>query len=155
VRKVVFVVVHASTGPDLRWGRTAALPGLSQVLQAFKDIPIDRYSFETKELLAANFERWAADIKQQRKLAGDAAGEDLEFVMVDVDFAALADRTEREELMRIPTTWSLDAETVARVRGAARTLLEESRAFQGLLRDLAATRHVRTRVPAQPKPRSE
>jgi NTE family protein len=75
--------------------------------------------------------------------------------MVDVDFAALADRTEREELMRIPTTWSLDAETVARVRGAARTLLEESRAFQGLLRDLAATRHERTRVPAQPKPRSE
>ena len=70
VRKVVFIVVHASTGPDLRWGRTAALPGLSQVLQAVKDIPIDRYSFETKELLAANFERWAADIREQRRLAG-------------------------------------------------------------------------------------
>lgn len=155
VRKVVFIVVHASTGPDLRWGRTPALPGLSQVLQAVKDIPIDRYSFETKELLAANFERWAADIKQQRKLAGDAAGEDLEFVMVDVDFAALADRTEREELMRIPTTWSLDIETVARVRGAARTLLEESRSFQGLLHDLGATRHERPAVPAQSKTGSE
>ncbi len=149
VRKVVFIVVHASTGPDLRWGRTAALPGLGQVLQAVKDIPIDRYSFETKELLAANFERWAADIKAQRKQAGDAAGDDLEFVLVDVDFAALADRNEREELMRIPTTWSLDVDTVARIRGAARTLLDESRSFQGLLRDLGATRPEPSPAPAK------
>ena len=152
VRKVVFIVVHASTGPDLRWGRTAALPGLSQVLQAVKDIPIDRYSFETKELLAANFERWAADIREQRRLAGDAAGEDLEFVMVDVDFAALADRTEREALMRIPTTWSLDAHTVARIRGAAGTLLGDSRSFQVLLRDLGATHRARAAAPAAMTP---
>jgi hypothetical protein len=125
VRKVVFIVVQASTGPDLRWDRSAALPGLNQVLQAVKDIPIDRYSFETKEPLAANFEWWAADIKEQRRLAGDAAGEDLEFVMVDVDFAALTDRTEREALMRIPTTWSLDADTVASIRAAAGTLTWE------------------------------
>ncbi len=30
--------------------------------QAVKDIPIDRCSFETEELLAANFARWAIDI---------------------------------------------------------------------------------------------
>jgi NTE family protein len=139
VRKVVFIVVHASTGPDLRWNRSAAVPGLGQVLQALKDIPIDRYSFETKELLAASFERWAAEIKVQRKAAGDAAGDSIDFVMVNVDFEALADRTEREALRSIPTSWSLDADTVARIRGAARTLMDESRPFQNLLRDLGAT----------------
>jgi NTE family protein len=138
VRKVVFIVVNASTGPDPRWGLTSSIPGIGQVLQAFKDIPIDRYSFETKELLAASFERWAADIKTQRKAAGDTAGDDLEFVMVDADFEALGDRAEREALMRIPTSWALDAATVARIRKAARTLLAESASFQQLLRELRA-----------------
>lgn len=138
VRKVVFIVVNASTGPDPRWSLAASIPGIGQVLRAFKDIPIDRYSFETKELLAASFDRWAADIKTQRKAAGDTAGDELEFVMIDADFEALSERTEREALMRIPTSWDLDAATVARVRAAAKTLLAESTAFQKLLRELKA-----------------
>ena len=138
VRKVVFIVVNASTGPDPRWSLAASIPGIGQVLKAFKDIPIDRYSFETKELLAASFDRWAADIKTQRKAAGDQACDDLDFVMIDADFEALNDRAEREALMRIPTSWDLDAATVARVRAAAKTLLAESAAFQQLLRDLRA-----------------
>jgi NTE family protein len=138
VRKVVFIVVNASTGPDPRWSLAASIPGIGQVLRAFKDIPIDRYSFETKELLAASFDPWAADIKTQRKAAGDTAGDELEFVMIDADFEALNDRSEREALMRIPTSWNLDAATVARVRAAAKTLLAESTAFQKLLRDLRA-----------------
>lgn len=138
VRKVVFIVVNASTGADPAWSRASALPGIGQVLRAFKDIPIDRYSYETKELLAASFERWAADIQRERKAAGDTAGDDLEFVLVDADFEALHDAAEREALMRIPTRWSLDEATVARVRRAARTLLAESAAFQGLMRTLKA-----------------
>ncbi len=138
VRKVVFIVVNASTGPDPSWSQATALPGIGQVLRAFKDIPIDRYSFETKEMLAAGFERWAAEIKPQRQAAGDTAGDDLEFVLVDVDFEALRDAAEREALMRIPTSWALDEATVARIRRAATTLLRESAAFQDLLRSLNA-----------------
>lgn len=138
VRKVVFVVVHASTAPDPLWNRMASIPGIGQTLQAFKDIPIDRYSFETKELLAASFERWAAAIRSQRKAAGDAAGDELEFVLVEADFEALRDRSEREALMRIPTSWNLDVDTVARIRAAAKTLLTESAPFQTLMRELRA-----------------
>jgi NTE family protein len=139
VRKVVFIVVNASTGPDLRWNKVAAIPGLGQVMQAFKDIPIDRYTYETKELLASNFGIWAADIKTQRKAAGHAAGDDLEFMLVDVDFEALHDAREREALMRIPTRWSLDGANLTRVRTAARTLLAQSEPYQRLLRDLQAS----------------
>jgi NTE family protein len=106
------------------------------VLSAFKDIPIDRYSFETKELLAASFGSWAAEIRRERRAAGDAAGEQLEFVMVDVDFEALADRAERSALMRLPTSWTLEPDSVLRIRRAARTLLAESREFGKLLREL-------------------
>lgn len=140
VRKVVFIVVHASTGPDLAWNKMAAIPGVSQVLQAFKDIPIDRYSFETKQLLMSSFGPWAADIKTQRKAAGDAAGDDLEFALVDVDFDALRSRAERHALMHIPTTSQLDPATVARIRASAKTLLDESASFQRLLTDLHGVR---------------
>lgn len=135
---MVFIVVNASTGPDPRWSLASAIPGIGQVLRAFKDIPIDRYSFETKELLAASFKRWASDIKIQRKAAGDTAGDDLAFVMIDADFAVLSDRTAREALMRIRTSWTLDTATVARIGVAAKTLLAESASFQQLLRDMRA-----------------
>jgi NTE family protein len=110
------------------------------VLQALKDIPIDRYSFETKELLQASFGPWAADIKELRKAAGDSAGDDLEFVLVDADFEALRSRAERQTLMRIPTSWHLDEATVSRIRASAATLLEESASFQRLMRDLKGVR---------------
>lgn len=108
------------------------------MLRAFKDITIDSYSFETKELLAASFERWASDIRRQRRALGDSTGDDLEFVLVDVDFQALRDAPEREALMQIPTRWTLDEATVNRIRRAARQLLAASSAFQGLLRALDA-----------------
>lgn len=152
VRKVVFIVVNASTGPDPTWSRVATLPGISQTLRAFKDITIDRYSFETKELLAASFDRWASDIKRERKAAGDSAGDDLEFVLVDADFEALRDASEREALRQIPTSWSLDGDTVTRVRRAARTLLSESTAFQQLLRSLNARRIPMPATSVQPVP---
>lgn len=142
VRKVVFIVVNASTGPDVRWNRIAALPGIAQALRAFKDITIDRYTFETKELLAASFERWAADITSQRLEEDNALG--LEFVMVDVDLEALTDRQERVALRGVPTSFSIGADKVTRLQQAARTLLNESPAFQGLLRELEGTRGERT-----------
>jgi NTE family protein len=136
VRKVVFIVVHAATGPDPTWSRTAALPGLGQVLSAFKDIPIDRYSFETKELLAASFAQWASEITRERRAAGDSAGGVLEFSLVDVDFELLPDRSERTALMRLPTSWSLEVEDTARIRRAARTLLRQSPPYRKLLHEL-------------------
>jgi NTE family protein len=154
VRKVVFIVVHAATGPDPGADRSAALPGIAQVLGAIKDITIDRYSFETKELLAASFGQWAAEIKRERRAAGDTAGDELDFVMVDVDFEALTDRAERESLMRVPTSWSLDPPTVTRVRTAARTLLDGSRSFQDLLRDLGAAGHGAAAVAPPPAARA-
>jgi NTE family protein len=136
VRKVVFVVVHAATGPDPEWNRTAALPGLGQALSAFKDIQIDRYSFETKELLAASFAPWADEIKRERRAVGDAAGDQLEFVMVDVDFEALADRAGRSALMRFPTSWTLELENVAHIRRAAHKVLNQSKEYRKLIREL-------------------
>jgi len=139
IRKVVFIVVNASSASDTRDLRDGAVPGPLSVLSVAKDIPLDRYSFETKELLRASFARWREDLERNRSAEGGAAGEDgagVEFYFVDVDFEALLDPALRDELRGIPTRWSLPAGALHRIRVAARSLLEESDEFQRLLRSL-------------------
>jgi len=133
IRKVVFIVVNASTETDGLYVKQSGVPGLSTVFSVTKDIPLDRYSFETKELLRASFSQWAADVQRNR---GDTPGAGVEFFLIDVDFEALQDAEERNYLRRIPTRWSLPDGALARIVGAARTLLEESDEYQRLLRSL-------------------
>lgn len=134
VRKAVFIVVNASGAADRSFARRGAIPGLLTVLGVSKDIPLDRYSFETKELLRASFESWAADIRRHR-----AGGDDeIEFFLVDVDFEAHPDPAERDYLMSIPTRWRLEPGALPRIRAAARLLLSESPEFERLARRLDA-----------------
>ena len=132
VRKIVFVVVNASTEVDRSIGRTGTVPGLWSVLTAAADIPLDRYTFETKELLYSSFNKWAEDIRRSR---GDAAADALSFYMVDVDFEALQDPAERRALMSIPTRWRLPDGMLNRIRAAARRLIAESPDMQKLLQE--------------------
>lgn len=133
IRKVAFIVVNASTETDRTYAREPGIPGLSIVLSVTKDIPLDRYSFETKELLRASFGQWAADVQRNR---GDGPGAGVEFYLIDVDFEALQDAEERSYLRTLPTRWSLPDGALARIRAAARTLLEDSDEYQRLLRGL-------------------
>jgi NTE family protein len=133
IRTVVFIVVNASTESDHGYAKVPSVPGLATVLGVTKDIPLDRYSFETKELLRSSFAQWAADVQRNR---GDPAEAGVEFYLIDVDFDALQDAQERLYLRTIPTRWALPEGALPRIRAAARTLLEESDEFQRLLRKL-------------------
>lgn len=66
LRKAVLIVVNAETAPDLSLDRREAVPTITQVFRAVKDIPINRYSFETIELLKTNFEDWARQVRGQQ-----------------------------------------------------------------------------------------
>lgn len=77
----------------------------------------------------------ATDIRRNRSPGADG---DLEFVLIDVDFEALADEQEREYLMQIPTRWRLDPDALPRIRAAARSLLTDSPEFRRLLSRLGA-----------------
>jgi NTE family protein len=136
VRKIVFIMVNAQTGADLSWNRREGIPGLRQVVDAIKRIPIDRYTFETKELLKSSVERWGEQINSRRQANGDK-GEPASFYLIDVDFDALRDGQERAFYKSIPTNFHLPGEVVDKVRGVAARILEESVDFARLKRDLA------------------
>ena len=64
---------------------------------------------------------------------------------IDVSFAALRDKAEREYLNAQPTSFVLPPEAVDRLRAAAGTIIQASPEFQRLLKDVGA------KVVADPK----
>lgn len=126
LRKVVLIMVSAETRPDLSLDRVGAVPTVFQVIRNVKDIPINRYSFETTELFKAQIEDrvWRQ------------GGQETEFYLAEVTLEAITDENERERYMSIPTSFALPAATVDELRQLARRLLTDSPDYRRLLRDL-------------------
>lgn len=137
LRRAVLIVVNAETAPDLSLDRREAVPTITQVFRAVKDIPINRYSFETVELLKTNFEGWARQMrKRNEKQRADGEESGFDFYLVEVSFDAIKDPAERDFFRGIPTSYTLPAETVDRLRALGPRLIEESTDYQRLLHDL-------------------
>lgn len=131
--RAVLIIVNAETTPDLSLDRSENVPKAAEVFRAIKDIPINRYSFETIELFKASLEGWA---RQLEAPSGGRNGEPFDVYLVEVNFDAIQDPAEREAFRMIPTSFTLPEETVDRLRALGPRLLEESSEYQRLLRDL-------------------
>jgi NTE family protein len=111
------------------------------MMSAYSSIGIERYNQETIALLKESVKSWADEIKAQRCKGGavsTAPGScgDIQFYVVEVKFDALKDETERMYFKRLPTAFKLAPEKVDKLRDVAHRLLDESKEFQTLLRDL-------------------
>jgi len=141
LNKVVLIVVNAETQPDTKWDRHEGIPPIGAMMSAYSSIGIERYNEETIALLKESVKSWADEIRTQRCKGGavsTAPGScgDIQFYVVEVKFDALKDETERMHFKRLPTAFKLPAEQVDKLRDVAHRLLDESKEFQRLLRDL-------------------
>ena len=141
VRKVAIIVVNAETEPDTKWDRIEGIPPFGAMLSSYSSIAIERYNQETIALLKESVKSWADEIRTQRCKGGVFSTEpcscgDIQFYVVEVKFDALKDETERMYFKRLPTSFKLDPEEVDKLRDVAKRLLNQSEAFQQLLRDL-------------------
>jgi NTE family protein len=147
VRRIVIIVVNARSAPRTDWDSNETPPGIIPQLLQSASVPIDRYSFETIELMKDRQEiySWRRELLIARaRLAGATEAEaeasvslpKVSLHTLDVSFDNMADPKEREYLMNLPTSFVLPAEDVDRLRAAAGHLLRNSQDFQALLRDL-------------------
>lgn len=125
-------------------------PGaLSQLLQS-TGVPIDRYSFETIEIMKdrEEIDGWRRELMILRaRLSGktDADAEAsiplprLTVHTMDVSFDAIKDSIERARFMNMPTSFVLPPEDVDRQREIGARLLRGSHDFQDLLREWSGT----------------
>jgi len=148
VRRIVIFIVNSLSARPTNWDESENGPGTMEVLLKATGVPIDHYSYENVELLKDIAARWEKD-RRVRDLAGCSANRDsklcaavrppeAEVYVIDVSFAALADKTERDYLNQQPTSFVLPAEAVDRLRAAAGTIIQASPEIQRLLKDTGA-----------------
>lgn len=148
IRRVVLVVVNARSAPRTDWDRVEAPPGnVAQLLQA-SGVPIDRYSFETVELMKdrAEIARWRRELLVGRaRLAGASEAQAEAMVpkvslhVFDVGFDEIRDPQERASFMNLPTSFVLPADDVDRLREVAGRLLRQSADFEAFLMEFGGT----------------
>jgi NTE family protein len=148
IRRIVVIVVNSHSSPRTDWDRNESPPGsVVQLLQA-SGVPIDRYSFETVELLKDRVQitAWRRELLvAQARLAGateaeaEASVPKITLEVIDVSFDAIPDPSERAYFMNLPTSFVLSAEEVDRLREVAGRLLRESGQYQAVVRELGGT----------------
>jgi NTE family protein len=145
-RRIAVIVVNSRSWPRTDWDRNEDPPGMVAQLVRSAGVPIDRYSFETIELMKDREEiyGWRREIAILRaRVAGATQAEaeakvplpKLTLHSMDVSFDGVKDPAERERLMNMPTTFVLPAADVDLLREAAGRLLRESDDYQEMLRE--------------------
>lgn len=139
VERVAIIVVNAHSKPDTGWAKREETPGTLALAVAGATIPMDRYSYETIELLKEQVERWQSR-QQQLAREGSLNRPETRFYPVVVTFADLPDPRERAYFLNQPTSFHLPGEAVRRLRDVGGRLLRQSRAYRDFLEDLRGQR---------------
>src|SRR5262245_63981708 len=143
-RRMVVIVVNSHSAPETDWNRSEAGPGPLSIMMQASGVPIDRYSYESVELLKDIVARWGM-LRELIELRARTSGTtpaplpELKFYAIDVSFDAIPDLKERRYFLNLPTSFVLSPEEVDRLREVAGRLLRESTEFQALVKDLGGT----------------
>jgi NTE family protein len=147
--RIVVFVVNSLSVPKTDWDRNERPPNDAVLLLKATGVPIDRYSYESVELLKDLVARWKT-LRSLREASIGGAGSqtalaratdvpDIELYVIDVSFEANPSPAERDYLNALPTSFALADEQVDRLRAAAAAAMRESPEYKRLLQDLAAT----------------
>jgi NTE family protein len=145
IHRIIIFVVNSLSIPSTNWNKSENPPGSVDILIKSAGVPIDRYSGEMVEQLKDIDARWTAlrQIRDSAAFAKDKApamtqivnAPDADIYVIDVSFKALRDKSERDYLNQLPTSFTLPDEAVDRLRAAARTLILNSPDLQQALSD--------------------
>jgi NTE family protein len=143
IRRIIIFVVNSLSTPSTQWNKSENPPGSIDILIKSAGVPIDRYSGEMVEQLKDIDARWEA-LRRMRDSVAFARDKDpamayvvnapnAEIDVIDVSFHELKDKSEREALNQLPTSFHLPDKTVDRLRAAAATIIFDSPDLQRLL----------------------
>ena len=126
---MAIVIVDAKTEEKARWQLLDEVPGIGTILGASSTIMINKYNFETIELLNHVARDWTHD----DEIHGHKP---IDFYIMHVAFDALADEQERDYFNAIPTSLYLEPEQVDHLREVAAKLIYTDKNFQRFVKDL-------------------
>ena len=136
VRKFVILTVNAETSPDVMEFRSDQVPTMSKAMSALIDAPINRYSFDTIQLMKIGVAKWRQELRTKPRDPDSPFTKDADIYFINASLAEIADPDERASLMKIPTTLYLTDEQIERLLQAAARLIRNDPEFQRLMKDI-------------------
>lgn len=130
IRKVVLISVNSFVTPKNEWDKGERPPKSKQVGKAAGYRTMERYSVDT----LVDTRRLIRDLKPQLE-----SEEEIQLYQIELDFLKIKDPSLMRHLLSLPTSFSLQQDTVGDLRQTARSLLYESSEFQRLIDDLGAS----------------
>ncbi len=147
LRRLLFLVVDSGKGPQGDWSQTLEGPAGKELISAVVDVLVDanaHSSYTAFEATMRNWHdamvRWRCSLKSEevarlRGRGGRWNCHDLKFIIGRISFGQL-DAARAERLNKVPTSFTLPAETVDEVTRAGADALQANSAFQKFLREM-------------------
>jgi NTE family protein len=125
LRQILIISVDAAVHPSPSWSLERVAPSLSEVIHSITADQIDRYSFETIELVKGAYTHWAHEMS--------TPGHPVSFHFVELGFDAVSDPAQRQLLNDVGTNFHLTDAQVDALITAARQVLRDSPELQAFL----------------------
>jgi len=127
-KRVVIIVVDASTTTETDIGKNTVLPSIHDVLSSITDIQLHLYNTETNSLLKERLKQWSKTLSTNEH--------PITPYFIDLNVTAIEDPLQKIRFNKIPTSFSLEKEQVDMLIGTARNLLRKNPEYIRLLKDI-------------------
>lgn len=131
IRNIVVINVNAQNQISSDIDKTASIPGLSDVINAVVNVPIDQYSLESLRRFRIFTDEWNENLgrgNQDKRVT-------LHFVSLNLK--DLPQSALRDEVLNISTSFYLPPKNVNQLKQAAKMLLQQSDEYQKALQILS------------------
>lgn len=125
IRNVVIILVNAEVNPVNPIGQSYQTPSMVKTAGALTNALISRYTAETRAVVKAQM--------LELEKHAHAAGQNVHFYFVEVDFSALESPGLQQYFNNLPTTLELSNDEVDVLIAAGRQLLRKSEPYQQFL----------------------
>ena len=124
-RRIVIVVVNASTESDYEMNLSNRVPSLSEVIEAMSSAQLHRYNTDTLANTQLALEQLGRDLSRP--------GQPVATFLINLNFEQVKDPEKREFLNRIPTSFSLNDTQVDALIETGGELLRQNQEFRRLM----------------------
>lgn len=130
-RRLVVIVVNASTISDTSIGESRELPSVGEILTTVTDMQLHLYNTETNSLLKRELLRWADVVSTD--------DHPITPYFIELDVTDIKDPAEEVYFNKIPTSFSLEKEQADSLIDIAKRLLRQNPEYRKLLNELGAS----------------
>ena len=147
--KLAIIVINARNRMRTDFTKESQSAPIIDTIGLISSIPLDRYSFDTLELLRRNIKEWEKSItarrcqerntivSEQKKDSGSMESNcAVKTYLIEVSLDQITNKSERQHLLGLQTSFDLKEKDIDRLTAAARELLAASAEFQRLVSDL-------------------